>query len=173
MVLEKTPESPLDSKETNPVNLQGNKLWIVVERTVAEVETPIFWSSDANSWLTGKVPDAGKDWGQKEKRTSEDEMAEQPHRCNKQEVGQTPADGEGQGGLEGCSPWSRKELDTTERLNELNWTEAGSNDSHTQTAWQLCNGWGKVELSSNSHPHYTEFSQNNEKLLGRFKYERS
>ena len=47
-------------------------------------------------------------------------MAEQPHRCNKQEVGQTPADGEGQGGLEGCSPWSRKELDTTERLNDSN-----------------------------------------------------
>ena len=66
---------------------------------------PVFWSSDVNSWLIGKVPDARKDWEQKEKRVSEDEMAWQHHRCNGHELGQTAGDGEGQGGLECCSPW--------------------------------------------------------------------
>ena len=68
MVLENTPESLLDSKKVKPVNLKGNQLCILIGRTDAEAETPVFWSSDANSWLTGKVPDDGKDWGQKEKR---------------------------------------------------------------------------------------------------------
>ena len=74
MVLEKTPDSYLDSKEVKAVNLKGNQLWIV-ERTDAEVETPVFWSSDANSWFIGEVPDAEKDWVQNEKRVAEDEMA--------------------------------------------------------------------------------------------------
>ena len=76
VVLEKTPESPLDWKEIKAVNLEGNQPWILIGRTDAEAETPVFWSSDANSWHIGKVPDAGKDWGQKEKRASEDEMAD-------------------------------------------------------------------------------------------------
>ena len=76
VVLEKTPESPLDSKEIKPINLKGNQPWILIGRTDAEVETSVLWSSEANSWLIGKVPDAGKDWGQKEKRASEDEMAD-------------------------------------------------------------------------------------------------
>ena len=65
VVLEKTPESPLDSKEVKSVNLKGNKPWILVGRTNAEAETPVFWSSDVNNWLIRKVRDAGKDWGQK------------------------------------------------------------------------------------------------------------
>ena len=65
MVLEKTPESPLDSKEIKSVNLKGNQPWILVGRNDAKVETPVFWSSDAKSWLVGKVPDSGKDWRQK------------------------------------------------------------------------------------------------------------
>ena len=72
MVLEKTLESPLDCKEIKPVNPKGNQSWIFTRRTDAEAETTIFWSSDANSWLIGKVPEAGKHWGQK-KRASEDE----------------------------------------------------------------------------------------------------
>ena len=64
VVLEKTPESPLDSKEIKPVNLKRNQPWILIGRT--DAETPVFWSFDANRWLIGKVPDAGKDWGQKE-----------------------------------------------------------------------------------------------------------
>ena len=75
VVLEKTPESPLDSKEIKPVNPKGNQPWLFTGRTDAEAEAPIFWSSDVNSWLIGKVSDAGKDWGQKERRASEDEMA--------------------------------------------------------------------------------------------------
>ena len=73
-MLEKTPESPLD-KKIEKVNLKGNQLWILVESSDSEAETPVFWSSDVNSQLIGKVPDAGKDWGQKEKWESEDEMA--------------------------------------------------------------------------------------------------
>ena len=88
VVLEKTPESPLDSKKIKPINLKGNQPWIL-GRTDAETETPVFWSSDMNSWLTGKVPEAGKDWGQQEKRVSEDEMAGWHHQCNGYELGQT------------------------------------------------------------------------------------
>ena len=72
MVLEKTPKSPLDSKENKPVNLKGNQPWILVEKTDAEAEAPVFWLSDVKGQPIGKVPDAGKDWGQKEKRASED-----------------------------------------------------------------------------------------------------
>ena len=75
MVLEKTPESLLDSKEMELVNFKGDQPWIFAGRTDAETEAPVFWSSDANRWLIGKIPDAGKDRGQKEKRVSEDEMA--------------------------------------------------------------------------------------------------
>ena len=76
MVLEKTPESPLDSKEIKPVNLKGNQPYVLVGRTDTETETPVLWSPDANSRLIGKVPDAGKDWGQKEKRASKDKIAD-------------------------------------------------------------------------------------------------
>ena len=68
VVLKKTPESPLASKEIKPVNLEENQPWILIGRTDAEAEAPVFWSPDANSQLIGKVPDAGRDWGQKEKR---------------------------------------------------------------------------------------------------------
>ena len=95
VVLEKTPESPLDSKGSKPVNLKGTQPWILTGRTDAEAEAPVLWSPDANRWLTGKVPDAGKDWGQKEKRVSEDEMAGWHHRCNGHELGQISGDGEG------------------------------------------------------------------------------
>ena len=89
MVLEKTPESPLGSKEIKPVNLKGNQPWILVAKTDAEAEAQ----------LIGKVPDAGKDWGQEEKRVSEDEMDGWHHQCNGHDLGQTSGDGEGQGGL--------------------------------------------------------------------------
>ena len=116
VMLEKTPESPLDCKEIKPVNLTGNQPWILSGRTDAEAEAPVFWSPDAKSRLTRKVPDAGKNWGQKEKRASEEEMAGWHHRCNGHELGQTLGDGEGQGGLACCHPWGHKKLDTTGRL---------------------------------------------------------
>ena len=122
VVLEKTPESPLDCKEIKAVNLKGwilTKPWILTKRTDAEAETPILWPPHAKSWLIGKDSDAGKDWGQK-KRVSEDEMVGWHHWCNEHELGQTPGDGDGQGRLVYCSPWGRKELDMTEWLNSNN-----------------------------------------------------
>ena len=116
-VLEKTLESPLNSEEIKPVNLKGNQRWILIGRTNAETEALVFWSPDANSQFIVKVPDAGKDWGQKEKRVSENEMDGWHLWCNGHEFGQTLGDGEEQGGLVGCSPWGHKELDTTGRVN--------------------------------------------------------
>ena len=75
MVLEKTPESPLDSREIKPVNLKGNQPWIFIGRTDAEAETPILWPPNAKNWLIGKDPETGNDWGQEEKGMTEDEMA--------------------------------------------------------------------------------------------------
>ena len=87
-------QSPLDSKEIKPVNLKGVQPWIFPGRTVAEAEAPVFWSSDVQRRLIGKVSNAGKDWGQKEMRASEDEMTEWHHLCNEYEFGQTLGDGE-------------------------------------------------------------------------------
>ena len=67
VVLEKTPESPLDCKEIKPVNLKGNQPWIFFGKIDAEAEVPMLWPPDAKSWLTGKDPDARKDWGQEKK----------------------------------------------------------------------------------------------------------
>jgi len=77
--------------------------------------SPVFLSSDVNSWLIGKVPDAGKHWGQKEKRVSEDEMAGWHHWCNGHELTQTYSNDEGQGGLVWCSPWGCKDWDITKQ----------------------------------------------------------
>ena len=87
-----TSESPWDSKEIKPVNLKGDQPWIFPGRTDAEAEAPalLFWSFDENRQLAGKVPGAGKDRGQKEKRASEGEMAGWHHWCNEHELGQTP-----------------------------------------------------------------------------------
>ena len=74
VVLEKTLESSLDCKEIQPVNAKENQSWIFIGGTDAEAEILILWSPDAKNWLTGKDPDAGKDWGQEEKGTTEDEM---------------------------------------------------------------------------------------------------
>ena len=116
VVLEKTSEHSLDSKEIKPVNLKGNKPWIFTGRTDDEAEAPVLWLSDVNR-LIGKVPDAGKDRGPKEKRASEDEMAGCHHQGNERKLGQTLGDGEGQGSLACCSPWCHKESDTTGWLN--------------------------------------------------------
>ena len=117
VVLEKIPESLLDSKEIKPVNLKGNQPWTLLGRTDAEAEGLVFGSADANSRLIGKLPDVGKAWWQKERRASEDEMAGWYHGCNGHELGQTLGDGEGQGGLACCSPWGCRELDMTGWLN--------------------------------------------------------
>ena len=75
MILEKTLESPLDCKEIQPVHPKGDQCWVFIGRTDAEAETPILWPPHVNRWLIGKDSDAGRDWGQEENRTTEDEMA--------------------------------------------------------------------------------------------------
>ena len=117
VVLEKTLESPLDSKEIKPVNLKGNQPWILTGRIDVEAEAPVFWSPDAESWLTGKDPDAGKDGGQKEKRASEDEMARWHHWCNGPEFGQNWEMLRGEETWAAISLWGHKELDMAGWLN--------------------------------------------------------
>ena len=113
-------ENPFGSKEIKPVNTKGNQLWIFTEKTDTEAEAPILWPPDVNSWLIWKDPDAGKDWGQEEKGTTEDEIVGWHHRLNGHGFGWTLGVGDGQGGLACCGSWGHKESDTTEWLN---WTE--------------------------------------------------
>ena len=87
---------------------------------LAEAEAPVLWPPDAKSWLIGKDPDVGKDLGQVEKGMTEDEMIGWYHQLNGHEFEQTPGDREGQGNLAWYSPWSHKELDMTEQLNNNN-----------------------------------------------------
>ena len=82
VVLEKTLESLLDSKEIKPINPKGNQLWIFIGRTDAEAEAPILWPPEVKSLLIGKDPDAGKDWRQEEKVTTEDEMVGWHHQLD-------------------------------------------------------------------------------------------
>ena len=122
IVLEKTLESPLDNKEIKLVNPKGNQSWIFIGKTDAEAETPILWTPDAKNWLLGKDPDAGKDWRQEEKGMTEDEMVGWHHWLDGHEFEQALGVGDGQGGLECCSPWDCTESDITEQQNWwLNW----------------------------------------------------
>ena len=120
VVLEKTLESPLDSKEIKPVNPKRNQSWILIGRTDAEAETPIPWPPDAKSQLIEKDLDAGKDWRQEEKGAAEDEIVGWHHWLNVHKFEQSPGDSEGQGSLACYSPWGHKELNTTEWLNNNN-----------------------------------------------------
>ena len=119
VTLEKTPESPLDSKEIKPVNPKRDQPQVFIGRTDAETEAPILWPSDENSWLTGKDTDAGKYWGL-EKGATKDEMVGWHHWLNGHEFEQTPGDGEGQVNLACCSPQGCKESDMTEQLDNNN-----------------------------------------------------
>ena len=116
VVLEKTLESHLDCKEIQPVHSEGDQPWDFFWRNDAKAETPVLWLPHAKSWLIGKDSDAGRDWGQEEKGTTEDEMAGWHHWLNGHESEWTPGVGDGQGGLACCDSWGRKESDTTERL---------------------------------------------------------
>ena len=82
VVLEKTVESPLDCKEIHPVHPKGNQSWISMGGTDVEAETLIVWPPDPKNWLTGKDPDAGKDWGQEEKGKTEDEIVGWHHQLS-------------------------------------------------------------------------------------------
>ena len=119
---------------------KGNTL-IFIKRTDVEAETPILWPTDVKSWLIGKNPDAGKDWGQEEKGVTEDEMVGWHHRLKGHESEQTPRDSEGQRSLACSSPWGCKESDVTEWLN---------NNKKAFFPKRLCglsNIWTKVSFS--------------------------
>ena len=117
VVSEKTLESPLDCKEIQPVHPKGNQSWIFTGRT--DAEAPILWPPDVKNQLIRKDPDAGKDWRQEEKGTTEDEMVGWHHRLNGHEFEQAPGDDDGQGSLTCCSPWGCKVSDTTEWLKSI------------------------------------------------------
>ena len=119
VLLEKTLESPLDFKEIQRVHPKGNQSWIFIGRTDAEAETPILWPLDVKNWLIGKNPDAGKDWRQKEERTTEDKMVGWHHRLEGHEFEQAPGFGDGQESLVCCSPWGCKVRHNW--ATELNW----------------------------------------------------
>ena len=120
VMLEKTLESPLDCKEIQLVHPKGDQSWVFIGRTDVEAETPILRPPDVKSWLIWKDPDAGKDGGQEEKGTTEDEMVGWHHWLNERESEWILGFGDGQGALVCCDSWGRKESDTTEWLN---WTD--------------------------------------------------
>ena len=117
VVLEKMLQSNLDSKEIQPVHPKGDQTWVFIGRTDTEAETPILWPTHAKSWLIGKDPDAGRDWGQEEKGTTEDEMAGWHHRLDGHEFEWTLVVDDGQGGLACCYSWGQSQT----RLSD--WTE--------------------------------------------------
>ena len=119
-MLEKTLESPLDCKENQPIHPKRDQSWVFIGRTDVEAETPVLWPPDVKNWLIWKGPDAGKDWGQEEKRMTEDEMVGWHHWFNGHGFGWTLGVDDRQGSLACCNSWGRKESDTTEWLN---WTE--------------------------------------------------
>ena len=119
-MLDKILESPMDCKEIQLVHPKGDQSWVFIGRTDVEAETPILWPPDKKSWLIWKDPDAGKDWGQEEKGTTEDEMIGWHHRLDRHGFGWTLGVGDGQGGLVCCSSLGRKESDIAKQLN---WTE--------------------------------------------------
>ena len=123
MVLEKTLESPLDCKEIQPVHSEGDQPRDFFGGNDAEAETPVLWPPHEKSWLIGKASDAGRDWEQEKKGTTEDDIAGWYHRVDGRESEWTPGVGDGQGVLACCDSRGRKESDMIERLNwtELNW----------------------------------------------------
>ena len=139
-MLEKTLESPLDCKEIQLVHPKGDQSWVFIGRTDVEAETPILWPPDAKSWLIWEDPDAGKDWGQVEKGTTEDEMVGWHHRLNGHGFGWAQGVGDGQGGLAYCGSWGCKESDTTEQLN---WIELYDWVRNIQTSQ-----WGSADYLS-------------------------
>ena len=111
---------PWTARRSNQSILKVINSWVFFGRNDIKAETPVLWPCHVKSWLIGKDSDAGRNWGQEEKRTAEDEMAGWHHQLDGREFEWTLGDGDGQGGLARCDSRGRKESDTTERLN---WTE--------------------------------------------------
>ena len=127
VVLEKTLESPLDCKEIQPVHPKGNQSWVFFGRNDAKAEIPILWPPDVKSWLIGKDSDAGRDWGQEEKGTTEDEMTGWHHRLDGHEFEWTPEVGDGQGGLACCSSWGPQRVGHNWATELTDWSIHGKN----------------------------------------------
>ena len=108
VVLEKTLESPLDCKEIQPVHSKGDQSWVFFGRSDSKAETPVLWPPHAKSWLIRNDSDAGRDWGQEEKGTTEDEMAGWHHRLDGREFVWALGVGDGQGGLACCNSSGRR-----------------------------------------------------------------
>ena len=150
VVLEKTLESPLDCKEIQPVHPKGDQFWVFTGRTDVEAETSILWLPDEKSWIICKDPDAGKDWGREENRTREDEMAGWHYWLDEHESEWTPAVGDGQGGLECCNSWGRKESDTTDWTElHMNMKKYIPNTSISIPVWESLIHWVWVLQDSN------------------------
>ena len=136
VVLEKTLEGPLDSKEIKPVNPKGNQPWIFIGRTDAKAVAPILWSPDAKSRLIGKDPDAGKNWRQGEKRATEDEMVGWHHWLKRHEFEQILGDGEGQGSLASAVHAVAKSWTQVSHWT----TRVFPGDPVAKTPWSQCRG---------------------------------
>ena len=152
VVLEKTLESPLDCQEIQPVHPKGKQSWIFTGRTDVEVETPILQPPDVKNWLIWKDTDAGKDWRQEEKGTTENEMVGWHHRLDGHEFEWTPGVGDGQGGLACCDSWGHKESDMTEQLN---WTGLILSDKPMSWEplsqfWWWRNSAGRDQITANN-----------------------
>ena len=138
VVLEKTLESPLDFKEIQPVHPKGNQSRIFIGKTDAEAETPILWPPDVKRWLIWKDTDAGKDWRQVGKGTTEDEMVRLHHQLNGHEFEKTLGVGDRQGGLACSSPMFHKVFDMTKLLNWLSWNTNENETSIVYKYQKLC-----------------------------------
>ena len=123
VVLEKTLESPLNCKEIQPVHCEGDQPWDFFGRNDAKAETPVLWPPHAKSWLIGKDSDAGRDWEQEEKGTSEDEKAGWHHQPDGHEFGWTLEVGDGRGVLACWNMGSQRV--GHDWVTELNWTNGG------------------------------------------------
>ena len=146
--VEKTLEISLDFKEIQPVHPKGDPSWVFTGRSDVEAEAPILWPPDAKSWLIGIDPNAGKDWGQKEKRTTEDKMVGWHHRLDGHGFQWTLGACDGQGGLACYGSWGRKELDTTQWLNRTEWQlyfQFFEETSHCSPQW-----WHPIYIPTNS-----------------------
>ena len=134
VVLEKTLEGPLNCKEIQPVHSEGDQPWDFFGGNDAKAETPVLSPPHVKRWLTEKDPDAGRDWVQEKKGTTEDEMAGWHHRLDGLEFEWTPGFGDGQGGLVCRDSWGHKESDTTEQLN---WTDSMTMSGRTSPVAQM------------------------------------
>ena len=150
VVFEMTLETPLDFNEIQLVLSKWDQSWVFIERTDAKAEIPILWPRHAKSWLIGKDTDAGRDWRQEEKGTTEDEKAGWHHWLDGRESEWTPGYGDGRGGLACCDSWGCKESDTTERLN---WTDGKpqAGESVRFASFQSLTG-GQLRLSPKISP---------------------